>query len=77
LRGNWQDYYWQDASRGNSATAELLVKVVVTVTTTFSKWNLQFFKQLKVSQYCNFTRNAATVSSRHGKQFQQLTVRQL
>jgi len=23
-----------------------LLKVVVTVTTTFSKWNLQFFKQL-------------------------------
>jgi len=22
---NWQDYYWQDASRGNSAIAELLV----------------------------------------------------
>jgi len=25
LRGNWQDYYWQDASRGHSAIAELLV----------------------------------------------------
>ena len=25
MRGNWQDYYWQDASRGNSAIAELLV----------------------------------------------------
>ena len=25
LRGNWQDYYWQDASRGPSAIAELLV----------------------------------------------------
>jgi len=30
-----------------------LLKVVVTVTTTFSKWNLQFFKQFYVSQYCN------------------------
>ena len=26
LRGNWQDYYWQDASRGYSAIAELLVE---------------------------------------------------
>jgi len=26
LRGNWQDYYWQDASRGHSAIAELLVE---------------------------------------------------
>ena len=25
LRGNWQDYYWQDASRRHSAIAELLV----------------------------------------------------
>ena len=25
LRGNWQDYYWQDASRCHSAIAELLV----------------------------------------------------
>jgi len=25
LRGNWQDYYCQDASRGHSAIAELLV----------------------------------------------------
>ena len=32
-----------------------LVKVVVTVTTIFSKWNLQFFKQFSVSQYSNFT----------------------
>ena len=27
MRGNWQDYYWQDASRGHSAIAELLVTV--------------------------------------------------
>jgi len=25
LCGNWQDYYWQDASRGHSVMAELLV----------------------------------------------------
>ena len=28
MRGNWQDYYWQDASRGHSAIAELLVGTV-------------------------------------------------
>ena len=27
LRGNWQDYYWQDASRGHSAIVELLVLI--------------------------------------------------
>ena len=25
MRGNWQDYYWQDASRSHSAKAEVLV----------------------------------------------------
>jgi len=29
MRGNWQDYYWQDASRGHSAIAELLVSLIV------------------------------------------------
>jgi len=29
LRGNWQDYYRQDALRGHSAIAELLVLVYV------------------------------------------------
>ena len=28
LRGNWQDFNWQDASRGPSAIAELLVKIL-------------------------------------------------
>ena len=31
LCGNWQDYYLQDASRGHSTTAELLVTFLVPV----------------------------------------------
>ena len=59
-----------------------LLKVVVTVTTTFSKWNLQFFKQYSKFHACNFTHNAATVSSRviglTQQEFpKQLTVHQL
>ena len=27
MHGNWQDYYWQDASRGHSAIAELLLVI--------------------------------------------------
>ena len=29
MRGNWQGYYWQDASRGHSSIAELLVSLIV------------------------------------------------
>jgi len=38
LRGNWQDYYWQDASRGHSAIAELLVQ-----STIYSSWKTESF----------------------------------
>jgi len=44
-----------------------LLKVVVTVTTTFLECSLQFFKQVEVSQYCDFTHKGAIESSRHGK----------
>ena len=32
MRGNWQDYYWQDASRGHLAIAELLVSIATLAT---------------------------------------------
>ena len=41
-----RNFVYDDGDHDLSKLSQPLLKVVVTVTTTFSKWNLQFFKQL-------------------------------
>ena len=50
MRGNWQDYYWQDASRGHSAIAELLVG--------FNRWESvrSFIDRLNLINVLNIAR---------------------
>ena len=54
LRGNWQDYNWHDASRGDSAIAELLV--VLTRSSAIAEGPRDALCQLKS---CQLPRNSA------------------
>ena len=46
LRGNWQDFNWDDTSRGPSAIAELLV---------FTAYKLQYVSNIQPLPNCSFT----------------------